>query len=499
MICDIDTAISDPKLLGAALGDITPWQTWRTILKAAFGMALTTSEAAVFDRLSGGRRAPTKRVQELWVIAGRRGGKSRMAAAVSAYLAAFDDHRGKLAAGETGYVMALAPSKSQARTVSGYAEGFFQQSAILREQIEATTAEEIRLKGNVAIGVHTNSFRTVRGRTLLGAVFDESAFWRDETSASPDVEVYRAILPALATTGGLLVGISSAYRKIGLIYTKFRDHFGQDDPDILVIRAGTEDLNPTIDKRIIERARKADPEAAFAEWDGEFRNDLSSLLDDASIDAAIDPDRPMELPPRDGVKYVSFTDASAGRHDSFTICVGHTESDRFIADVVRGRRAPFDPNDVAKEFAGIAKAYGCSEVVGDNFAGEWVVQAFKSAGIGYKRADHPKSVLYLESLSSFMRRAISIPNHSQLIRELRLLERRTSRSGRDSVDHPQSGGADDHANALVGALWSSTNRQTAPTGYSVSFSRTAGPSAYSVSMGGNSPYDLLDRALASKS
>src|SRR5262249_3043792 len=43
-----------------------------------------------------------------------------------------------------------------------------------------------------------NSFRTIRGRTLLTAVFDESAFWRSDESASPDTEVYRAILPSLS-------------------------------------------------------------------------------------------------------------------------------------------------------------------------------------------------------------------------------------------------------------------------------------------------------------
>jgi hypothetical protein len=32
------------------------------------------------------------------------------------------------------------------------------------------------------------------------------------------------------------------------------------------------------------------------------------------------------------------------------------------------------------------------------------------------------------------------------------LERRVSRSGQDSVDHPKHG-SDDYANALVGALW----------------------------------------------
>jgi hypothetical protein len=48
-------------------------------------------------------------------------------------------------------------------------------------------------------------------------------------------------------------------------------------------------------------------------------------------------------------------------------------------------------------------------------------------------------------------------NHPQLIRELRLLERRTHRSGKDVVDHGRNG-HDDHANALAGALHLAANK-----------------------------------------
>lgn len=458
MICDIDTAISDPNLLGAALGDLTPWRAWRIILKAAFALPLAADELELFKVMAGGREPPRGRVSELWVIAGRRGGKTRMAAAVSAYLAGFQDHRPNLAPGETGYVLALAPSKSQSRGIADYVGGFFEASPILAQQVENSTAEEIRLVGNVAISVHANSFRTVRGRTLVAAVFDECAFWRDEASASPDVETYRAVLPALATTGGLLVGISSPYRRVGLLHQKHRDHFGKDDPEVLVIQAPTEALNPTINKGVIARGRASDPESARAEWDAEFRSDLSTLLDDAAIDTAIEYGRPLELPPRNRVTYHAFVDASGGRHDAFTIGIGHEEEGRFVADLVRGRKAPFDPKAVVAEYVTLAREYRCRHVTGDNYAGAWVADAFRDAGMEYRRADMAKSGLYLEMVPMFMRNAISIPDHPPLVRELRLLERRTGRSGKDSVDHPQNG-SDDYANALAGACWLATSKK----------------------------------------
>jgi hypothetical protein len=448
----IDEALGDPQLLGAALGPTDSWGAWLAVLKASFGRRLTRSEARAFAQVAGGRRAPVEPVRELWAIIGRRGGKSRVAAGLAAFLGGFPDYRDRLSPGETGYVLVLAASKAQANVVFSYALGFLESSPVLAQLIETTTQDEIRLAGNIVIGTHPNNFRTVRGRTLLACIFDEVAFWRDETTATPDVETYRAILPALATTGGPLIGISSPYRQVGLLHAKHRDHFGKSSPDVLVVRGGTEAFNPTIDRSVIARARADDPVAAAAEWDGMFRADIAQFLDDASIDAAIDRDRPLELPRRAGVDYRAFADASAGRHDAFTLCIGHQEGDSFVADVIRGRRPPFDPPKLAAEYAVLAREYGCGEITGDAYAGEWVAGAFRDARIEYRRAKLPKSGLYLEALPHFMRGAVSIPDLPPLTRELRLLERRTHRSGKDSVDHG-TGGADDHANALAGCMW----------------------------------------------
>jgi hypothetical protein len=462
---DIDAALRDPNLLGAALGDPASWGTWLACLKAAFGMTLNRQDRRAFDTVAGGRKPPCEKVAELWCVCGRRSGKSRIAAAIAVFIALFIDHRGKLAPGEIGFVLALSASRAQAHVIFQYCLAFIESSPILRQQIESTTAEEIRLKNNIVIGVHPNAYRTVRGRTLLALVLDEVSYWRDETSASPDVEVYRAVLPALATTGGMLVGISSPYRRMGLLHAKHRDCFGQDNPRVLCIAGGTQLFNPTIDARIIDHARASDPESAGAEWDGLFRTDIASLLDDAVIDAAIDHGRPLELPPREGIKYVAFTDASAGRHDAFALCIGHREGSKedglFVADVIRGRLPPFDPKEVAREYANLAREYRVLKLTGDNYAGEWVAGAFKDVGIGYERSALAKSALYLEGLAPFNRGLVSIPNIPRLVRELRLLERRVHRSGRDSVDHGV-GGSDDFANVLFGAAYVAVGRRDAP-------------------------------------
>ena len=243
---DIDRALADQNLLGAALGDLTPWKVWRIVLRAAFALGLgTEEERAIFEEISGGRPLPAKRVRELWAVVARRGGKSRMAAAIGVYLALFVPRN--LAPGEVGEVTIIAATREQASVVFKYVVGFLQASPVLRQEIEAVTQPEVRLRGNVVLSTRAGNYRTVRGRTLLGAIIDEVAFLRDETSAMPDIETYRALLPALATTGGMLIGITTPYRRIGLLHQKHRDYFGVDDPDVLVVAGNAQQFNPTLD------------------------------------------------------------------------------------------------------------------------------------------------------------------------------------------------------------------------------------------------------------
>jgi hypothetical protein len=120
----IDQALFDERLLGAGLQPFATWQTWGVVLKATFGMPLTDAELATFHAVAGERGSPEQRARELWVVAGRKGGKSHMAAAVACYLALFGKY--KLAPGERGEVLVVAGSIDQARIVFERIQGFLQ-------------------------------------------------------------------------------------------------------------------------------------------------------------------------------------------------------------------------------------------------------------------------------------------------------------------------------------------------------------------------------------
>ena len=189
-------------------------------------------------------------------------------------------------------VLVLSASVEQSRVVFSYAKAFFESSPVLRQEVDSITRNEIRLKNGIVIAIHSNSFRTVRGVTLCAVVLDEVAVFRDESSAMPDTEIYSAVLPALVTTGGMLVGISTGYRRAGLLYTKYRDYFGQSSDDTLVVQGSTLQFNQTLTEAALAAQRAADPAAAVSEWDGSFRTDIASFLDDELIDAAVEHGRP---------------------------------------------------------------------------------------------------------------------------------------------------------------------------------------------------------------
>jgi phage terminase large subunit-like protein len=140
-------------------------------------------------RAVANREPPKSRVSEFVAAVGRGGGKDSIASLIATVTAINFDPRGKLRPGEKATVMCLACDRSQAGIVFGYIRAYFEQIPSLAALVAQVGAESIEFRNHVVIAVHTNSFRAIRGRTLLCVIFDEAAFFRDETSASPDLEL----------------------------------------------------------------------------------------------------------------------------------------------------------------------------------------------------------------------------------------------------------------------------------------------------------------------
>jgi hypothetical protein len=263
------------------------WSVWRLIARLIDGDAqlLNAEEHALALRLTGRTTLPSVAPKEIFVAAGRRGGKSRFAALVSVWLAAREY---TLSAGETAIVAHVAPDRDQAAIDLDYSAAIVDRSELLRGELAGFTRDTLTFRHRTELQVVTASFRTSRGRTLCGAVIDESAYLRSEESALPDIELARALRPALVTLNGLLLVISSPHRKVGLLYDAFQRLYGNDaETRALFIQADSRTLNPLLDQGQIAAAYQDDAEGARSEWGAEFRSDVSAFLPDELLDAAI--------------------------------------------------------------------------------------------------------------------------------------------------------------------------------------------------------------------
>ena len=158
-----------------------------------------------------------------------------------------------------------------------------------------------------------------------------------------------------------------------------------------------------------------------------------------------------ELPPIPGTTYSAFVDPSGGSQDSMTLAIAHLEGDIRVLDAVRESRPPFSPQGVVHEFVQLLKTYRVSEVFGDRYGGEWPREQFVRKDTLYRVTDKTKSDLYNELLPNLNSGRIELLDHPRLTNQLCGLERRTARSGRDSIDHPP-GLHDDLVNAVAGAF-----------------------------------------------
>jgi hypothetical protein len=85
--------------------------------------------------------------------------------------------------------------------------------------------------------------------------------------------------PGLLTIpGAKLLCASSPYARRGALWEAFHRFYGKDDAGVLVWKAPTRAMNPTVSQADIDAEMERDPASAAAEYLAEFRTDVESFI-----------------------------------------------------------------------------------------------------------------------------------------------------------------------------------------------------------------------------
>ena len=305
-----------------------------------------------------------------------------------------------------------------------YIEGTLDSSPLLSKLVVNRTADTIELSNGITIEVRAASFRRIRGVTCVAIIASEAAFWQtDEFSSNADAEILGAARPALSTTGGPLIIISTPYARKGEVWNLYHRHYGaRGDPQILVVQGTSRDFNPTLSQRVVDRALERDRPSAEAEYLAQFRRDIESFVSREVDEACVVRDR-RELQPQPGVSYVAFVDPSGGSHDAMTLAIAHRGIDgRVILDGIRVRSAPFSPAQIVASF-GLLKVPTLARVRAIGMRRVFSPTQMRE----YELAEKPKSDIYRDSLALPNSGAVELLDDGRLINELCGLERRVQR------------------------------------------------------------------------
>jgi len=156
------------------------WDRWRAVLKAAYAEPMSPRELELFREVAE-RDPPLSPVSELWCIIGRGGGKDSVASAIATVAALGTNDF--LRPGEVGTIFCLATDRVQAKVAHRFVAAHFRENEHLAPLVARETDDTIVLHNRVEIVTAANSFRSIRGRSVVCAILDECAFSPDEDSA----------------------------------------------------------------------------------------------------------------------------------------------------------------------------------------------------------------------------------------------------------------------------------------------------------------------------
>lgn len=482
----LSEAIEDPLLFRTAFygtgkdGDngFTPQQA--VVIKAIYGLALSEEELYWWAALNGegiwdelgyltGVRAPfaytPTEFQDITLTCGRRGAKTSISSFIVAYEALCGGHHEYLgrAKRQLPVLLQIAQDVKTARAnlrthILSYLESSPVGRASLGNLKETVTMDTIRLPfSEIVVGAPNIK---LRGQSVAVAALDEVGSWpKDMESAAPDMEIERAITPAmLQFEFRKRLKTSTPMTKEGLLWraheTGTYGHklsYPKSRRRVLVLEAPTAFfMNPTVTRADLEDERAKDELGFKREIMAEFSDSVTGFLSAAQLRASVEKGVTIRAP-RPGVLYVATIDAGF-RRDAFVLSIAHLENGKYVQDVLESWRGskevPLSPAMVMGYVAGRCKEYSISVLVSDQYHSESLQELAEQNGIALEPCpltNQLKKTMYSSLQLMLMQGRLVFLDHPDLVDELAKLEKTLTSSGAVQI----SGKRDDHAMAVA--------------------------------------------------
>ena len=450
---------------------LTPGQ--RALARVAFDGAepgaLTGAEREMGRRLFGPiETIPPEARHVVVAVCGARAGKSYVLGALRLLHLALTVPLTTLARGEVAVALIVAPDMRLARQVLRYALGAAESVPAIRNIISARAADGFTLErpdgGKVSIEClpATRGGSAVRGRSLVGAVLDESAFFRDETFTVNDLEVFRAVAPRILA-GGQLVIASTPWTEAGLLHEFHKRNFGR-PTDAIAVHAATLTLrNDEHTRSYVARERGRDPVNAAREFDAEFMpGGAETFFDGRAVETAVDD--ALILPRAVSWGAVRGVGADFGfRSDSSALVTVQMGPDGRleVADIVEmtpTKDAPLVPSTVVASFADVVARYGADYLVADGHYRQSIAEHLGARNLSLSPAPEGatgKADVYQATRTLLHEGRIRLPRHDRLLRQIREVVARPTAGGGVTIASPRwrTGGHGDLVSAFVLAVW----------------------------------------------
>jgi hypothetical protein len=262
---------------------------------------------------------------QAFVAAGRRSGKSRIAAAVAVHSLLLSDRLdGFMTPHEPRFAVVVANSEDQAQIVRGLAVSLVKSSPKLRRRLVGESATTLVFQGNRILKVLPCNSRTIRGLPASCVVLDEMGHYLSETEG-PAVarRIWEALTPAVGQFQGegRVLCVSTPGDAGGLFEELFLKADAGEMSGAVAFSASTLEMNPGMTAEFLEAQRAAlGPDGFAREYEARFVAGGGAFFDPDDLRDVTG--RRREALPQDGRDWVCALDPSSGGDPYGLVVVG---------------------------------------------------------------------------------------------------------------------------------------------------------------------------------